>query len=219
MKLVQESLEIWYRYAPRLAEFYLKINDSRQDKLNFCEKFHREMPSSKLFLLSIGGDEAPLAGTTFLLSFLNVGKRIASSFENYLIFGDNVKENGAVVRRYVLKLVSELRHLEKEVFEVQINGNLFTVEFKVESLPNDMKMLAFLAGELTNSAYYFTTFGNVNYGNVNDYRKKFNVDWRTFRYADRVQDAIKVAKKKTDLSKKKISKTTYRNHITTYRRS
>jgi hypothetical protein len=28
-------------------------------------------------------------------------------------------------------------------------------------LPNDMKMLAFLAGELTNSATYFSTFADV----------------------------------------------------------
>ena len=204
------------QYAPRLAEFYLRVNETREDKLNFFEKFHCKNPSSKLFLIAIGGDEAPLAGTTFLLSFLNVGKRIASSFENFITFGGNVKENGEVVRRYVLKLVSELRYLENEVFEIHINGNVFMVEFKVESVPNDMKMLAFLAGELSNSAYYFTTFGNVNSGDCNEFQKKFNVDWKPFNYADRVQDAIKVAKKKEDLSKKKINQTTYRKHVTNY---
>ena len=43
--------------------------------------------SSFLFLFSIGGDEAPASGTTFLVSFLNAGKRVCSSFDNFLIWG------------------------------------------------------------------------------------------------------------------------------------
>ena len=206
------------QYAPRIAQFYLTVNETRDDKLKCFENFHRKDPLSTMFLIAVGGDEAPLAGTTFLLSFLNVGKRIASSSENFLTFGANVKENGKVVRRYVLKLVSELKVLEKEVFEVSVHNKICKIEFKVENLPNDMKMLAFLAGELTNSAYYFTTFANVNSSDANDYHKTFGEDgdWKTFQYDKRIQDAAKVEKKKLDLSKKKIKEATFRTNVTTF---
>ena len=61
-----------------------------------------------------------------------------------------------------MKLLSDIKYLENNVFTVNVNGVSYNVEFKLEALPNDMKMLAFLAGELSNSAYYFSTFGNVN---------------------------------------------------------
>jgi len=75
-----------------------------------------------------------------------------------LVFGANVKENGLVVRSYLKKLVSDLKNLEREIFHVNIRG----AAIKVESVPNDMKMPAFLSGELTNSSFYFCTFANVN---------------------------------------------------------
>lgn len=80
-------------YAPRLAQFYLKAGEQRCDKLMFFENYgyEKKIPDSKLFLIAIGGDEAPSTGTTFLISFLNVGKRIASSSENFLIFGGDAK--------------------------------------------------------------------------------------------------------------------------------
>ena len=61
-----------------------------------------------LFLLAVRGDEAPVTGTSFLIYFVNVGKRIASSFDNYLVFGANIKENGAVARRNNTKLMSDI---------------------------------------------------------------------------------------------------------------
>ena len=54
----------------------------------------RRNKDSKLFLIATGGDEIPSSDTTFLLSFLNVLKRIANSSENYVLFGSNAKENG-----------------------------------------------------------------------------------------------------------------------------
>ena len=35
------------------------------------------------------------------------------------------------------------------------------IRFKFSEFPNDLKMLAFLAGELTLSARFFSTFANV----------------------------------------------------------
>ena len=69
-----------------------------------------------------------------------------------------------------------------------------------------MKMLSFLAGELSNSAAYFTTFANVNQSEANDYKKSFGIlsqhSWRPFPYSKRVSDARKVAKKRNCWKKK-----------------
>ena len=51
----------------------------------------------------------------------------------------------------------QMKDLEGKVFA--ING--FHVTFKFQEFPNDMKMLATLAGELPNSARYFSTFATV----------------------------------------------------------
>jgi len=183
------------QFCPRLAQFYLHVNENRVDKLNSFLDIERKSPNSSVFLIAIGGDEAPGSGTTFLISFLNIGCRIASSQENFLTFGANVSESGLVVRNYVKKLVSELQYLEQNIFQVNVNDHLINVEFKVESFPNDMKMLAFLAGELTNSSYYFTTFANVHQDDSNDITKKFSIDgksktaWKPFNYDKRVTDA------------------------------
>ena len=44
------------------------------------------------------------------------------------------------------------------------------VEYKITGLPNEMKILSFLAGELSNSSTCFTTFANVNQSEANDYK-------------------------------------------------
>ena len=186
-------------FAPFLAEFYLHVNETRVDKLKEFPNFPKKNDQSFLFLISIGGDEAPGSGMSMLISFINVGKRVASSFDNHTIFGANVKENGTVVRRYVLQLLSDLRKLESEVFKVNVNGMEKLVEFRVECLPNDLKMLAFLAGELTNAATYFTTFANVNSRDSNDVSKVFSPDgasdWKPFAFKKRIQDCSTSSKK------------------------
>ena len=208
-------------YLPRLAEFYMRVNHKRNDKLiEFnCEK----IDSSFLFLFSIGGDEAPASGTSFLVSFLNAGKRVCSSFDNFLIFGGNVKENGVIIQRYVKKLVSDIKYLESSSFNINVDGKSFKVEFKLELLPNDMNMLAFLAGELTNSAYYFSTFANVHKDNANvlhiSYNSGKSTDWTPFTHQKRLNDAKLVQQKKIELSKKKCTSATFRRNTTTYIRS
>ena len=117
------------KYAPRLAEYYLKVNEEREDKLKTFENLPRKDPSSFLFLMAIGGDEAPGAGTTYLISFLNAGKRVASSSENFLIFGANVKEDGQVVRNYLASLLTSIKYLESQVFKVDLKGEKVKVEF------------------------------------------------------------------------------------------
>ena len=68
-------------FAIRLAQFYLTVNESRQDKLMTFTEFKKKDNDSFLFVLSFGGDAAPSCGMSFLLSFLNIGCRIASSAE------------------------------------------------------------------------------------------------------------------------------------------
>lgn len=114
-----------------------------------------------------------------------------------------------------------MKYLESQVFTLTVANVDHFVEFKVQSLPNDMKMLAFLAGEHTNSATYFTTFANVAQKNVSDITKSFSVDdknssWRPFSFENRIADTKLVSKKKLDLSKKKIKQTTLLQHLTNY---
>ena len=216
-----EKVEGMYRpcdqYALRLARFYLHVNETRTDKLKSFPTFPKKDSTSTMFILSIGGDGAPLTGCCFLISFLNVGNRLTTSKENYLIFGGNVEESSHVVRRFVLRVLSDIRYLESQVFQINLNSKTYKVEFKLGELPNDMKMLAFLAGELSNAAHFFSTFADVNKDNMNDVEKSFIKEgWKPFPYEKRVNDAKKANLKKIELQKSKASETTKRSQFTSY---
>ena len=110
-------------YLPRLAEFYLRVNDDRLDKLKEYSVFPKIDPSAFQLLLLFGGDGAPCkegTATAFLCSFLNVGERLASSSENFLVFGTNVKENGEVVKNYLQMVSEELSETESRIFSVSV---------------------------------------------------------------------------------------------------
>ena len=51
-------------------------------------------------------------------------------------------------------MLPQLKTLENEVYTVNVQGKEYFIEFKVELLSNDMKIPAFLGGELTNAAYF-----------------------------------------------------------------
>ena len=170
-------------YIQRLAVFYLKVNKCRSDKLLTFEIFSKKDPNSFLFLISFGGDGAPGFGTIFNVSFLNVGKRILSSSETFMVFGGDVEENSLIVKRLVEKAIEDFIYLETKVFLVSVDTENVKVEFKLAELPNDMKMSFFLAGELSNSAKYFTTFADVNSENYRDYTKSFGIHWKPFLYS------------------------------------
>ena len=203
-------------YIQRLAIFYLKVNKYRADKLLTFGNFPKKDSSSFLFLISFGGDGAPGIGTIFNVSFLNVGKRILSSSETFMVFGGDVEENSLTVKRFVQKAIEDFIYLESRVFLVSVDNVDIKVEFKLAELPNDMKMLSFLAGELSNSAKYFTTFANVNSENYRDYNKSFGIDWTPFLYSKRVDDSIKVDKKKLELQTTKGSDATKRQKVTSF---
>ena len=62
------------QFAVQLAKFYLIVDLQRQDKLFEFKNINKKDTNSVMFLISVGGDEAPGSGTAtaFLLSFLNV---------------------------------------------------------------------------------------------------------------------------------------------------
>ena len=99
-------------YILHLASFYMKINVFWEDKLKTFPAIPKKDPDSFLFALAIGGDGASAVGMTILVSFLNVGERLPSSKEQFLLFGGNVEENLDTVDKFVSLLVKDLKYLE-----------------------------------------------------------------------------------------------------------
>ena len=117
-------------------------------------------------------------------------------------------------------LSEELSEIESKTFSVSVNGEVKLVEFRITELPNDMKMLAFLAGDLSNAATYFSTFGNVTKKDSNDVSKTLKDSnkrgWEPFSYEKRISDAYKVEKKRKELDGSKLQSTTKRQKLTQY---
>ena len=76
------------------------------------------------------------------------------------------------MKKYVRSLLHQVVDLERKTFQT---GNWLTVTFKLEELPNDMKMLAMLSGELTISAKYFSPFGNISDDDETDLKALFGL--------------------------------------------
>ena len=72
---------------------------------------------------------------SFLVNFLNVGRRVASSYDNFLIFGANCDESSPVTKKCVKSLLPQLAELERAKYEFE--GIKY--RFKLEELPNDIK--------------------------------------------------------------------------------
>ena len=91
------------------------------------------------FLAAFGGEGCPFGKSekacSFLVSFLNTGKRVASSSDNFLVFGANVEESSLVVKKYAQYVYKRIAVLEGKVFE--ICG--FHVTFRFEEFSNDRR--------------------------------------------------------------------------------
>ena len=198
-------------FLPRLALFYLSSLPA-SDIDWFNEPY--------TFQVAIGGDGAPFGkfdqSCAWLVSFLNIGHKILSSEENFLIFGSNCSETSPAVNKYISMITKEIEEIEKASFNI----NNMVIKFKFAELPNDMKMLAYLAGELPNSAKYFSTFGNVCNDDVYDVSKTFGSEptntWKPWDYRQRVSTAKKVHVFKTKLSKQPLAEQTKRSKITAF---
>jgi hypothetical protein len=122
------------------------------------------------------------------------------------------------MRRFIEQLVKDIDDLENTTYHVDYKGNSVNVKFKISELPNNMKMLAFLGGELANAATYFSTFENVSThsmsaldGSFGSLGKEKRESWK---YEDRVSVAKKVEQFKTSLTKK--TSLTLSQHVVSY---
>ena len=200
-------------YLPRLAKFYLSVQ-TRAKTLKWFGK------TEGTFLLAWGGDGCPFgkneSACSFLISFLNAGKRVVSSSDNFLVFGANCEETSLVIKKYVLAACKQMADLQGKVYE--ING--LSVTFSFEEIPNDMKMLAMLGGELNNAATYFSSFGNATLENCRDVKGIFGCEpsctWNAWSYQERIKTVEAVEKFKESLSKKKVTGKTKRSKITEF---
>ena len=201
-----------------MAKFYLTVNKQRKDELDWFGE--RE----GTFKVAIGGDGAPFGkddqALAWLVSFLNCGKRVCSSGENFLLFGANCSEDCEPVSRYVTMLKGQMTQIEKKTYPIQVNGKEVVLSFKFELLPNDMKYLGFLAGELSISASYFSPFADERKDDINSVQGTFGQlsqnKWHPWKYSDRIRVAAAVEKKKVEVSKTNLKPSTKREKITSF---
>lgn len=110
--------------------------------------------------------------------------------------------------------------IEGNSYPLEVEGKQVSVSFYFELFPNDMKYLAFLGGELTLSATYFSPFADINKSEINHIQGSFgitaNSKWKPWKYNDRVKIADAVAKKKEQLSTSKLKPSTKREKITSF---
>ena len=168
----------------------------------------------------MGGDGAPFGkedtACAWLVSFLNRGKHVLSSNENFTIFGANCSEDSVVVRRYVSYLFKEISVMEKQSYSI---GNR-EIRFKFSEFPNDLKMLAFLAGELPVSPRFFSTFANVSTGDYDDPKGTFGKGnqhkWQPWPYSSRLKVSKEVKKVKEKVERQNIAAKTKRKKVTDF---
>ena len=150
-----------------------------------------------------------------VISILNVGRKVLSSNENYLLYGANCEEDCVPVCRFLQKCLGD-----SDTFQVDCDGELIDVKFCVAEMPNDMKMLGFLGGDLSNSATFFSTFANVSIEDMNSLDGCFSFSgkeiWKPWNYEHRVFVANKVEHFKKTLAKKPIVHATLRSKITSF---
>ena len=198
----------------KLAEFYLNSDYYNLLTFDVRNKIH----------IALGGDGAPFGkddtACSWLVSILNIGQGILSSRENYLLFGANCSENCLPVTRFISKLISDIQHVSNTTYSVSCKGQPVLVNFVVSELPNDMKMLAFLAGELSNSATFFSTFANVSKDNLVNCKGTFGPEksntWTPWSFDERVKVAKAVVEKYKQKLSPTLSKNTTQNKITTF---
>ena len=198
----------------KLAEFYL--SNDLHEILTFSETNRSHV--------ALGGDGAPFgkddSACAWLVSLLNIGQGVLSSNENYLLFGANCNENCIPVRRFLKRLLTDIKRIENTTYTISCNNENVSVKFLISELPNDMKMLAFLGGELSNSAKYFSSFGNVTLESAKKITGSFGPlpsnTWKPWKYQDRLKVAKLVEKYKLSLGKSKVSATTKQTKITSF---
>ena len=198
----------------KLADFYLNYS-----------QFQVKLNESNIFYVALGGDGAPFGkddtACSWLVSFLNIGQGILSSNENFLLFGANCSENCLPVRRFLNQLMLDINKIQTTSYSIACKGEAIDVRFVFAELPNDMKMLSFLAGELSNSATFFSTFADVDHRSIAakgtaTFGRTASDTWKPWKYSQRVKVAKAVEKFKQTVNRKNVSEKTKRSNITSF---
>ena len=191
-----------------LGDMYVSLYKKNPFLLNFGEPFWP-------FRVALGADRAPFGkddeATAWLLSFLNVGGRIGSCNENFLLCSVNCSESHPSMFKFAQKLVLDVAYIEKQIYVLP--GSKTKARFKVELIPSDMKWAATFSGELSNAAHFFSPFGNVSESN------KCTVNGclgPAETYQDRLEVTAKVTAKKEELEKTALAESTKRSKVLNY---
>ena len=197
----------------RLAKFYL--NHGKYDLLTF------DQPNT--FHVALGGDGAPFGkddtACSWLVSFLNIGQGVLSSNDNFLLFCANCEENCLPLKRFLGKLMGDIKRIQSSSCSILAKGMSINVKFVFAELPNDMKMLAFLAGELTNSATYFSTFADVDKESLTRIRtfgRKPSDTGKPWKYSNRIKVVKAVNEYKKKIKGKNVSANAKRSNVTSF---
>ena len=201
-----------------LGKMYIHIDQGETFLLHFSrEPLH--------FRVAVGADGAPFGkddeATAWLISFLNVGERIASESENFLIAGANCPESHVAMIRYARKLVSDIAYIMLRNYSLPDSDPV--LKFTFELVPADMKWEATFCGAISNSAFYFSSFGNVNDDSKStiggSLGKDKNCTWTPWDYQSRLNVASNVNAKKVELEKSSYAESTKRNKLLNFIRS
>ena len=142
------------------------------------------------------------------------------SNENFLLFGANCSENCLPVTRFLKSLVPRIQKVESTTYSISCESETINVKFEIAELPNDMKMLAYLGGELSNSAKYFSSFADVSTESLSNSKGTFghgsSDTWKPWKYNYRLKVVEKVEKLKTSLRGKKLADSTKRSKVTSF---
>lgn len=124
------------------------------------------------------------------------------------------------MKRFLQKLLIDIWRIEASTYAISCKGEITNVKFYISELPNDMKMIAFLGGELSNSAKYFSSFGNVTLDNARKptgtYGTQPTDTWKPWEYCRRLQVVKEVEKFFKSLEKSKTSNATKRSKVTAF---
>lgn len=218
---VQGAYRELEEYLLELAKMYVHI-DQQLEEESFLLHFNDEPYH---FRVAVGADGAPFGkddeATAWLISFLNVGERIASESENFLIAGANCSESHVAMIRYARKLVSDIAYVEKQNYSLPNSDCV--LKFTFELVPADMKWGAAFSGELSNAAFYFSSFGNVNDDDKStvggSLGKDTNCTWKPWDYQSRLDVAKRVKAKKEELEKSSYAESTKRNKLLNFIKS
>jgi ribosomal protein L35 len=199
----------------QVASMYLSLNETT----NILRWFSNP-PGT--FLVGISADGAPFGkqneATAWLISFLNLGNRVASCEDNFLVLGANCKEDHPVMIKYAKQIKDEIALIESKTYHIP--GHELEIKFVFELVPADMKWIATFSGELCNSATYNSSFANVT-SRLTDLKNihgsmgsEKNCTWKPWLYKNRLEVAKAVANYKHTITGK--SEKRKRNLVTKY---